>query len=184
MDKPIPTNIRMPEKTQNEMKAYGDLAKSIGYEPLTYQYERLMFVMQMNDIQVFDYNAVAVYLESKLTEDKHWQWTPLRNSDSESNKPRFSWYGAYTAGLKNGITTSSKRKNGMTFPQQIYNEIVPARILLIVQKLAQEFPKLKFFVSEIKEYLDPFICCSFEDSTYQGDTPKRIIFGTWDEPGF
>ena len=181
MNKPIACKINTSKETQDNIKSYGEVAKSIGFNPLAYQYESLMFFMQMNDIPVYDYEKVSLYLESKLTKGKHWQWTPLRECDMEANAS-CTWHGSHVS-KKYGLIYDEYLHNGMIFPKQLYNDLVPAKILLQVGAIAKEFSQARFYVSEISEYKDPFICCSFENFR-SGNDPKRIIFGMWDEPGF
>lgn len=66
---------------------------------------------------------------------------------------------------------------GYTFNDRRYTKLIPIEHLRNMKKLADAFPELSFFVSDIVSDPDPFIMCTTHDGW-------RVVFGVWDEPGY
>jgi hypothetical protein len=147
----------------NESLEYLAIAKSIGLDDdLGYILDiKLRDVLAEENIRVYDYDQVAIFLDTKLQEE--WKWMPLRQIDAEEF-PGGNW----------GHTIANKRR---VFSNERYNRPVPLPVLLTVEKIVKRIPEVRFFVSGIKRDADPFLCATTK-------LLHTYVIERWDEPDY
>lgn len=178
LERPIPVPVTSDLPDENELKAYARTAEAIGFAPASLLEARLLTFFREQGMKRFEYAAVARYLTSQAKKgDQVWFWRPLREKDHPKD---WQWGSVRTGGVY-----WNDWYNARYDACRPYHRAIPLRVLARVEQIAQAFPSVLFFVTDMadKEQLnlsvrpDPFICVTARDVS-------RIIFDVWDEPGF
>jgi hypothetical protein len=132
-----------------------------------------------NEISLFDYVSVHRYMNRQAkTQGKLWGWVPLREQDDgDGNCDSRRQDDRYIQAFDLTASDSSHANSWLIRSGEIYSKLVPTKILLDVEKIQWAFPTSRFFVSEVKNFPDPFMAVIL---------PRIGIYviGVWDEPGF
>lgn len=162
LEKPTATELKVsPDSPDAE---YMRLASKLGIKSPVILEAKLERVLEEERIHVYNFDKVSAFLqnecqrlrkksaEAKTFNSYQWYWKPLREQDRNKKL--------------------SKALN------EIYLQKVPDVVLMTVEKIADRMPEAKFFVSEIKEYEDPFLGVTVKKSS------KIWVIERWNEPAF
>jgi hypothetical protein len=171
MLRPLPMLV----PSQPCLDEYEQMAKEIRFMPAKLIEAKIFQILRQNEIKVFDYDQVYLYLKDKALREnpnKRWIWRPLREQDRlpfEFEHPKSSrvddwgWHGYY------------RPKQSEFRP---YDKPVPLRVLKEVKLIGDQVPTATFFVSDYATVRpDPFIMVTQLDVAI-------IVFDVWDEPDF
>lgn len=153
------------------LREYNRVAKAIGWKPGALLEQNVRNFLAENGLCVFPYEKVEAYLDSKfgkfrgITVDSTWVWRPLRENDF--GLERHAWVA---------------RRNGSIIEKgPYYHGPIPPPVMATVEKIAQAFPEVKFFVSDVPEpedrFGDPFLALC-------GLGMKLLPVERWEEPSF
>lgn len=167
---PKPVTVQV-EGSDERFEAYTALATKHGVRNGAFLQAALLRFCKREEIPVYSNDAVWKYLDSILpfalkqgtsfTQAAGWVWYPLRKSD---------------VGM---LTNHIDGRNGSIVKAQ-YQAAVPLPVLHLVDKIAQLFEDVSFFVGarfENEWIGDPFLAVNAAGM-------GMIIIAHWDEPGF
>lgn len=163
---PIPKSYEAhPDLNGDELEEYLKVATALGLSSQgAVASERLRHVIKRGNFHIFDRVQVAEYLNEKLGKDQ-WEWAGLRPCDVEefSDSNWFSHHGDHR----------------IPFSHRQYSANVPLPVLLTVQRIAEEVPEARFYISNRREnpWADPFLMVTTKNSS-------SFIIERWDEPSF
>ena len=158
--------------TGEALREYNRLAEAIGWKPGSLLEQNVRNFLAENGICVFPYKKVERYLDSKFgkcenpyPKESKWIWRPLRPCDF---------------GMSRDV--SGKCRNGSVVEKgPYYHGPIPPEVLLTVEKIAPEFPEIKFLVSDVLDpadrFGDPFLALGAEGM-------NLLVIERWGEPSF
>ncbi len=154
---------------KNPIGEYEELAKELNYNPMQLLQEQIMRFFNQENMKIFDYKEVDIYLRSKCNDrNQVWVWEALRQKDKDISL------------IIHGGSGHGHYSSQHASPHGPYNKLVPFKVLQDVKKIEDKFKdKVGFFVSDFEHlnFDDPFIMLT-------NVAMETIIFGVWDEPGF
>jgi len=172
---PIPV-AASPEIMGEELAEYEAIAKKIGFDNPALIEARLRIFFAENGICVYPYEKVFSYLDSKYGKpygwSRNWGWRPLRKQDVKR----------VFIGEVSGHYEGLYQKNGHVLNQnENYVAAVPTPVLRTVEKIAEAFPDVHFFVSDQlgrgDRTRDPFLAVMVQNM-------QPLVVERWDEPAF
>lgn len=164
--------VRLEPHPKGEVEEYAALCQTVlGEIPNAAKMLLLRQFLAERGLPVYDSRLVHEYLMQKAKDEQGSEpgeravyWQPLRKKDRLKS---FAWWWGY----------DHKYGRRCEISREVYNKLVPSSALETVKVISSEFPDAKFFVSNIREVLDPFLLV-----TYPLVEPAVVDF--WDEPGF
>jgi hypothetical protein len=144
---------------------YIRLSRTLGINKIPLRLVELARVVQEECLGVYPYEHVARYLDKRVQELRknksgshyhyaEWRWHPLKEYSSHHSlsNPRFDYW--------------------------VYNKPIPYPVMLTIGKIQQRINDAEFYVTDIREYRDPFLGVTVMGS----DT--LFVVERWGEPAF
>jgi hypothetical protein len=162
LSEPVKTSTLAVEEPDEE---YVRLSKTLGINTIPLRLVELAHVIQEECLGTYPYEAVVRYLDrrvEKLRKEKsrshysyiEWRWHPVKECSPHRSlsNPRFDYW--------------------------VYNKPIPYPVMLTIGKIQQRINDAEFYVTDIREYRDPFLGVTVTGS----DT--LFVVERWDEPAF
>jgi hypothetical protein len=162
LSEPVKTSTLAIEEPGEE---YVRLSKALGINKIPLRLVELARVVQEECLGTHPYEAVVRYLDRRVEELRkkrprshyyytEWSWHPVKQYSSHHSlsNPRFDYW--------------------------VYDKPIPYPVMLTISKIQQRINDAEFYVTDIREYRDPFLGVTVTGS----DT--LFVIERWDEPKF
>ena len=144
---------------------YVRLSKALGINKIPLRLAELAHVIQEECLGTYPYEDVVRYLDKRVEELRkkqsrphyyytEWRWHPAKEYSSHRSlsNPRFDCW--------------------------VYNKPIPPPVMLTIAKILQRIDDAEFYVTDIREYKDPFLGVTVTGSE------TLFVVERWDEPAF
>jgi hypothetical protein len=168
---PVRSVMVLPEV---ETQEYARIAQAIGWNSNAVFELKVRNFLDREGIDIYPYDKVETYLDDQFGHwsewcnyGRKWLWRPLRDVD----------FGLH-------LSRDLEERNGSILSHQTdsYDGAIPFPVLVTVEKLATQFPDLKFYVSDVPNQKD-----RPQDDPFVGIAARGmqlLVIERWDEPSF
>lgn len=144
---------------------YVQISKKLGINKIPLRLLELAKVVREETLGVYSYEEVARYLDKQVEK--------LASARLESWRSFYEW-------RWHPVKEYSSRhyRAGSHFETSIYNKPIPPEVLPTIAKIVERFPDAEFYVTDIREYKDPFLGVTVPGSE------TLFVIERWNEPSF
>jgi hypothetical protein len=162
LSEPVKTSTLAIEEPDEE---YIRLSKALGINKIPLRLVELAQVVQEECLDTYPYEDVERYLDRRVQELRK------KKSGFHYYYPEWRWHPVKEYSLH--LSLSNPR-----FDCSVYNKPIPPPVMITIAKILQRIYDAEFYVTDIREYKDPFLGVTVTGS----DT--LFVVERWDEPTF